>query len=61
MNHAILTKVRKILKKNTGMLLVTGPAGSGKTSALYSVLNEVMDIDKNAITLEDPVEFRFEK
>ncbi len=61
MNQATLTKVRKILKKNTGMLLVTGPVGSGKTSALYSVLNEVMDIDKNAITLEDPVEFRFDK
>ncbi len=56
-----LAKVRKILKKNTGMLLVTGPVGSGKTSALYSVLNEVMDYDKNAITLEDPVEFRFDK
>ena len=61
MNQATLDKVRKILKKNTGMLLITGPVGSGKTSALYSVLNEVMDIDKNAITLEDPVEFRFDK
>ncbi len=61
MNQATLLKVRKILKKNTGMLLVTGPVGSGKTSALYSVLNEVMDSDKNVITLEDPVEFRFDK
>lgn len=61
MNQSTLAKVRKILKKNTGMLLITGPVGSGKTSALYSVLNEVMDIDKNAITLEDPVEFRFDK
>ncbi len=61
MSHGTLTKVRKILTKNTGMLLVTGPVGSGKTSALYSVLNEVMDEDKNAITLEDPVEFRFDK
>lgn len=61
MSPTSLIKVKKILKKNTGMVLVTGPVGSGKTSTLYAVLNEVMDSDRNAITLEDPVEFRFEK
>ena len=61
MSDETLQKVRKIIKKNNGMLLVTGPVGSGKTSALYSVLNEVMTADKNAITLEDPIEFRFDR
>jgi type II secretory ATPase GspE/PulE/Tfp pilus assembly ATPase PilB-like protein len=61
MDTNTLSKVKKIIKRNNGMLLVTGPVGSGKTSALYSALNEAMDQDKNAITLEDPIEFRFEK
>lgn len=61
MDAESLQKVQSIAKKSNGMLLVTGPVGSGKTSALYSVLNEVLTDDKNAITLEDPVEFRFEK
>ncbi len=61
MSPATLETVRQIIKRNNGMLLVTGPVGSGKTSTLYSILNEVMDYDKNVITLEDPVEFRFDK
>jgi type IV pilus assembly protein PilB len=40
-----------------GMLLVTGPTGSGKTTTLYSVLGEVNSVDKNIITLEDPIEY----
>ena len=40
-----------------GMLLVTGPTGSGKTTTLYSVLGEVNTTDKNIITLEDPIEY----
>lgn len=40
-----------------GMVLVTGPTGSGKTTTLYSVLGEINSIDKNIITLEDPVEY----
>lgn len=40
-----------------GMLLVTGPTGSGKTTTLYSVLNEINTIEKNIITLEDPIEY----
>ena len=39
------------------MLLVTGPTGSGKTTTLYSVLGEVNSVDKNIITLEDPIEY----
>ncbi len=61
MNDQMLEKMKKIIKKNNGMLLITGPVGSGKTSILYSILNEVISQDKSAITLEDPVEFSFNK
>lgn len=47
----------KLARRPYGMVLVTGPTGSGKTTSLYSVLNEVNSIDKNIITLEDPVEY----
>lgn len=40
-----------------GMVLVTGPTGSGKTTTLYSLLGEINSIDKNIITLEDPIEY----
>jgi type IV pilus assembly protein PilB len=40
-----------------GMVLVTGPTGSGKTTTLYSVLGEINSIDKNLITIEDPIEY----
>jgi general secretion pathway protein E len=60
MTEEMLTKVRTIITKNYGMTLVTGPVGSGKTTALYSALNETMTEDKNIVTLEDPVEIRFD-
>ena len=47
-----------ILKSPYGMLLVTGPTGSGKTTTLYTVLKELNQIEKNIITVEDPVEYR---
>lgn len=40
-----------------GMVVVTGPTGSGKTTTLYSILNEMNSIDKNIVTLEDPIEY----
>ncbi len=61
MDPVTLEKVRSITRRNNGMMLVTGPVGSGKTSALYAALDETMTEDKNVITLEDPVEFRFDK
>ena len=39
-------------------MLVTGPTGSGKSTTLYSALNELNDVAKNIITIEDPVEYR---
>lgn len=47
-----------ILRSPYGMLLVTGPTGSGKTTTLYTVLRELNQIEKNIITVEDPVEYR---
>jgi len=46
-----------LIEKPYGIILVTGPTGSGKTSTLYTILSEVNDIKKNIITLEDPVEY----
>ncbi len=53
-----LEDLRKLIKKPTGMIFVTGPTGSGKTSTLYAALNEINSMDKNIITLEDPVEYQ---
>lgn len=48
----------KILSQPYGMILVTGPTGSGKTTTLYTVLKELNVIEKNVITVEDPVEYK---
>ncbi len=50
----------KIIKAPEGIILVTGPTGSGKSTTLYTVLRELNDIKKNIITVEDPVEYRLE-
>lgn len=55
-----LERFNKILKVPEGILLVTGPTGSGKTTTLYSVLKEMNQINKNIITVEDPVEYRID-
>ncbi|MFQ5574578.1 MAG: GspE/PulE family protein, partial [Terriglobia bacterium] len=48
------------IKRPSGLVLVTGPTGSGKTTTLYSALNEVVSPEKNVITLEDPVEYELD-
>jgi type IV pilus assembly protein PilB len=55
-----LARCRALFAKNYGMVLVTGPSGSGKTTLLYSILQEINSHEKNIITLEDPVEYRFD-
>ncbi len=49
-----------ILKQPYGIILVTGPTGSGKTTTLYSVLRELNQEEKNIITVEDPVEYKLQ-
>ncbi|MFA4839339.1 MAG: GspE/PulE family protein, partial [Candidatus Neomarinimicrobiota bacterium] len=53
-----MQKFKEILTMAHGMILVTGPTGSGKTTTLYSSLNFINSPDKNIITIEDPVEYR---
>ena len=53
-------KIDAIIKRPHGMVLVVGPTGSGKTTTLYSVINELNDPQRKIITLEDPVEYAFE-
>ncbi|MDM8534736.1 ATPase, T2SS/T4P/T4SS family [Clostridiaceae bacterium HSG29] len=53
-----LTLIEKMMKYPQGMILVTGPTGSGKTTTLYTMLNELNVDTKNIITVEDPVEYR---
>lgn len=57
MNENDLEKIERILKNPYGIILVTGPTGSGKTTTLYTLLSELNDNSKNIITVEDPVEY----
>jgi type IV pilus assembly protein PilB len=52
-----LNTVRQLIKKPNGVVIVTGPTGSGKTTTLYSALRELNDISSKLITAEDPVEY----
>ncbi|WP_421208887.1 MSHA fimbrial ATPase MshE [Aeromonas sp. 602396] len=54
----ILTRFRRQLKRPHGMILVTGPTGSGKTTTLYGALSELNQSSNKIITVEDPVEYR---
>ena len=55
-----LSRFRQCLRTPNGIVLVTGPTGSGKTTTLYSALNELNDIETKIITTEDPVEYEIE-
>jgi type IV pilus assembly protein PilB len=58
MNDKDLLKVNNGISKSYGMILSTGPTGSGKTTSIYSILNILNTRDKNITTIEDPVEYR---
>ncbi len=49
--------IHKIIQANQGLILVTGPTGSGKTTTLYSILNTLNSLEKKIITVEDPIEY----
>ena len=57
MDQALLDKFREIIHLPNGILLVTGPTGSGKTTTLYSAINEINVIGDKILTAEDPVEY----
>lgn len=57
LHHDILNKFKKMIANPYGIILVTGPTGSGKTTTLYSILNDINSPEKNIVTLEDPVEY----
>jgi len=60
MNHQSLEGFSKCLTKTHGIVLVTGPTGSGKTTTLYAALNEIYSPGVKMITIEDPVEYQLE-
>jgi len=57
-NDEDLQKFRRYIKEPYGMVLVTGPTGSGKTTTLYAALNEVKSDEEKFVTIEDPVEYQ---
>ncbi|MBN2054316.1 Flp pilus assembly complex ATPase component TadA [bacterium] len=54
-----LEAYREVITRANGIILVTGPTGSGKTTTLYSTLQEINSLEKKIITLEDPIEYHF--
>jgi type IV pilus assembly protein PilB len=56
----LLVQVKRLLAKPYGLLLVTGPTGSGKTTTLYSALELIKSVHRNIVTIEDPVEYQLE-
>lgn len=57
-NH--LADIKKLITLSHGIILVTGPTGSGKTTTLYAALSEINTSEKNIITIEDPVEYQID-
>lgn len=57
-NH--IETIRRVLKEPYGIILISGPTGSGKTTTLYSMLSEVDRTTKNVVSLEDPIEYNME-
>jgi type IV pilus assembly protein PilB len=60
MPASVLTVVKDLLRKPHGLMLVTGPTGSGKTTTLYSALELIKSVHRNIVTVEDPVEYQIE-
>ncbi len=60
MDEGILRRLREVMVRPNGIILVTGPTGSGKTTTLYSALSELNEPDDKIITTEDPIEYDIE-
>ncbi|MFH1468413.1 MAG: GspE/PulE family protein [Pseudomonadota bacterium] len=61
MPDAMARALERVVSQPHGMVLVTGPTGSGKTSTLYALLRYLEQPERNIVTLEDPIEYRFER
>ncbi|WP_242824178.1 GspE/PulE family protein [[Clostridium] dakarense] len=59
-SNLAIKKINNIINKTSGILLVTGSTGSGKTTTVYSLLNDLKNISKNIMTIEDPVEYKMD-
>src|SRR5262249_13250866 len=55
-----LQSFRSAIHQPYGMLLISGPTGSGKTTTLYAALNEIKSVHKNLVTVEDPIEYHID-
>ncbi len=55
-----LQAYKQLLSRSYGLILVTGPTGSGKTTSLYAAINELNSVEKNIVTIEDPVEYQLD-
>jgi type II secretory ATPase GspE/PulE/Tfp pilus assembly ATPase PilB-like protein len=53
----ILEQLKVLLKRPQGLILVTGPTGSGKTTTLYAALHHIFSSEINVVTIEDPIEY----
>lgn len=60
MSDEVFQQMKQIIHRPQGMLFVTGPTGSGKSSTLYGALQEILQKDINVSTIEDPIEYRLE-
>jgi len=58
MGEADMASFETLLARTSGIILVTGPTGSGKTTTLYAALNRIYTVEKNVVTIEDPVEYQ---
>jgi type IV pilus assembly protein PilB len=60
MSEHSLAQYRQMLQRPYGLILVTGPTGSGKTTSLYAAINHLNSVEKNIVTIEDPVEYQLD-
>ncbi|MEG0382631.1 MAG: ATPase, T2SS/T4P/T4SS family [Christensenella sp.] len=60
LSDANMRMFERLVKVPRGIVLVTGPTGSGKTTTLYTMINEIMNVQLNVVTIEDPVEFKID-
>ena len=57
LDAVVLQQTRELIRRNEGIIVITGPTGSGKTSTLYAALSELVETGRNIMTVEDPVEY----